>query len=193
MYMPNMNFRRGISPALKLISYSAMILQFLDLVTRIGTIFLFKYPPKFQTMPPKFIMYLFIYGYTLGGYAIAGIVFESISLFLGMVGIMKQSVATLSIAISSLLVAVTLHVVSSIMATDLVHIKMFDLTSELIWANVGLLILQVVVGLCLTRIRLLFFNNFPQQSQGNQQAGYMLPVVNVPDSRFSPRVMDHKV
>ena len=197
MYMPNMNFRQGISAALRQTGYIVLILQFFGLVIQIGAIVLFKYPPNFYSKPSDFIIYLFIYGYTIGNFGIAGMVFELISIFLGMVGIKKQSAKTLGVALSFLVIAAALHVTSYFLAMELYLVKMSDFKSKLLGAHVGLLVLQVVVGICLTQIilqiRRLPFNSFPQQSQGNQQAGYILRTVNVPDSQFSPTVMDHRV
>ena len=197
MYMPNMNFEQRISPTLRQTGYIVLILQFFGLVIEIAAIVLFNYPPKFYSKPSDFIIYLFIYGYTMGNFGIAGMVFESISILLGMVGIKKQSAKTLGVALSSLMIAAALHGTSYFLAMELYLVKMSDFKSKLLGVHVGLLVLQVVVGICLTliilQIRRLSFNTFSQQSQGNQQAGYILPTVNFADSRFSPTIMDHRV
>ena len=179
--MPNMNPRQEVSSFLRSGSLFFLFIQLLGLGTRIGTYFLYNYPPTIHSAPPDFVIYLFLYGFTIRGYGVAGFVFEVINTFLGMLGIWKESVTTLVISLCSLSIAATLHVVNSILA---MYVGDIFYPGALLGTNVGILILQILVALFVgktaSQMKRVFFNRFRMHVQNNQQTVFAVPTTAAP-------------
>ena len=189
MYMPHLQ----VSSCLRTTSYVFLVMSLLGFILRITGILLYRFPPHLKSNPGDFVLYLFVYGLTVGIFGIVGIVFEALTLLTGFLGIAKDSIATLVISLCCLFIATVLHVVNSIW--------MFAwfapwLPTGLIVTNIGIFVLQIVVIICLIsmvlQIKRVSFNRLQEHIRRNQQQQqqtvYVLPTTTaIPFNVSVPR------